>query len=502
MGLGRISLLSAILLAFYLRALPTIYTGHPYYVDSWPLIAGARTFTSVEEARILDDRFYDGYNNRWPYSIISTGILSLILGVSVEDVGRLLGPMLGTAALIAFYALASRIASGNAGLASLLVATAGTLFAFEGGLTKEVYARPLVLLYILVACYTWNPLGALILSHGVIMSHHVSTIALLGIISGIMVVNIVYDVARGFNVLDFKRLLIALILPTIMLALHSTLIARTFWDSVVELERLAMISLYLVTAYSIAFNTLMPSQRVTRAHRLLFASTIGLSALAMSLIAMRAPPTPQTQPLGLYMILYATPLLLSPLAAYTKRASRDQAVIAGGWLVGLGALMAYSAFSGDPVAGAAIHRFINYTFYAVSLGYALGLRRILLAQALIALATSPLVAAGIVLERDPYFHFNTYKDSDVIQARMITLSDKGVYGDSKVSYIAYMYNVTVEYPPLRLDKLEKPLVIHRENLAKGFWVGGLIYGNPNVISETIRAHSTIYNSGTNIIALS
>ncbi len=93
-----------------------------------------------------------------------------------------------------------------------------------------------------------------------------------------------------------------------------------------------------MTAFSIAAFTLLPSQRVTYRHRALFSLAIGVPALAMTLIAMIAPPVPQTTPLGPYMAFYATPLLLSPIAAYTTRASREQAVIVGGWLVGMGCL--------------------------------------------------------------------------------------------------------------------------------------------------------------------
>jgi hypothetical protein len=501
-GLVRISLALALILAFLLRSIYTLYSGLPYNVDSWPLIAGASTFTGNTNARIFDDMYYDGYNNRWPYTIIATGLLALVTGSKVEDAGRLLGPALGSIAVLMLYAIARRLTSPrNAGLAALIVASAGTLFAFEGGLTKEVYARPLVLVYVLAAIYAWNPPVVAILALSTVMAHHVSSIALISIIAGVLVATILYDLARGVRVLSLARLAVALTTPAILLLAHVLSVAPGFWGNVFKLGNLAPASFYAITAFSIAAFTLLPSQRVTYRHRILFALAISIPALAMTLIAMVAPPTPQTTPLGPYMALYATPLLISPITAYTIRASREQFAIVGGWLIGMGMPMAYSAFSGDPIAGAAIHRFINYTFYAVTLGYTLGATWALKAQAILAILVAPLIAKGIMLQEDPYFHFELYKEGDVELARIARLSTKGVHGDSKLEYLAYMYKSEVMPPPLRVQDIRKPLAVHQENLAKGFWVAGIVYGSVHDIIEMSRRSSTAYSSGSHLIIL-
>jgi len=496
----RISLALALTVAFLLRSIYTLYSSLPYNVDSWPLIAGASTFIGNPDARIFDDVYYDGYNNRWPYSIIATGLLALVTGAGVEDVGRLFGPALGSIAVLMLYLIARRLSSPrSAGLAALIVASAGTLFAFEGGLTKEVYARPLVIAYVLVAVYAWSTPTLAVLALSIVASHHVSSVALISIILGMLVVTILYDLARGLKVLRITRLTIALITPSTLLLLHASSVAPGFWSNVFKLDSIVSALFYATTAFSVAAFTLMTSQRVSYRHRLLFALTIGLPALAMTVIAMIAPPTPQTTPLGLYMALYAAPLLLSPLAAYTLRASREQAVIIGGWLVGMGVPMAYSAFSGDPVAGAAIHRFINYTFYAVTLGYALGSIEVHRLQALLTLLVAPILAKGIVLQEDPYFHFELYKEGDVTLARIAMLSAEGVHGDSKLEYLAYKYETEVTPPPLKVQDIRKPLAVHQENLAKGFWVGGIVYGSVEDVVEMMRRASTTYNSITHLI---
>jgi hypothetical protein len=499
----RVSLVVALTLAFLLRSIYTLYTGIPYYGDSWPLIAGASTFIGNPDARVFDDRYYDGYNNRWPYAIVSTGLLALVTGSSVVDVGRLLGPTLGTLAVLMLYAIARRISNPhNAGMAALIAASAGTLFAFEGGLTKEVYARPLVLAYLLVAMYSWSLPALAILALSTVLAHHVSSIALISIIAGVLVATILYDLARGVRVLSLTRLAVALTTPAILLLAHILCLAPGFWGKVFKLGNLVPASFYAMTAFSIAAFALLPSQRVTYRHRILFSLAISTPALAMTLIAMIAPPTPQTTPLGPYMAFYATPLLLSPIAAYTTRASREQAVIAGGWLVGMGVPMAYSAFSGDPIAGAAIHRFINYTFYAVTLGYALGATWALKAQAVLAVLVAPLIAKGIVLQEDPYFHFQLYKEGDVELARVARLSTEGIHGDSKLrEYMTPMYRTEVEPPPLRVQDIRKPLAVHQENLAKGFWVAGIVYGSVHEIMEMSRKSSTAYSSGSHLIIL-
>ena len=168
----------------------------------------------------------------------------------------------------------------------------------------------------------------------------------------------------------------------------------------------------------------------------------------------------------------------------------------------MGVPMAYSAFSGDPIAGAAVHRFINYTFYAVTLGYALGATWALKAQAVLAVLVAPLIAKGIVLQEDPYFHFQLYKEGDVELARVARLSTEGIHGDSKLrEHMTPMYKTEVEPPPLRVQDIRKPLAVHQENLAKGFWVTGIVYGSVHEIMEMSRKSSTTYSSGSHLIIL-
>ena len=496
----RASLLLALILAFTFRALYTVYTGNPYYVDSWPLIAGAKTFSSSPEARVFDDSYYDGYNNRWPYSIVTAGVLSLVTGANPVDVGRLLGPSLGALAVLALYTLASRISDGRrAGLVAVIAACSGTLFAFEGGFTKEVYARPLVLLATLAVLYAWRLPAVVALILAVAFTHHVSTVALAGVLSGILATSYLYEFSRGYTVTPTRRLALALALTLAFQAFQAYLAAPGFWRSSITVGKAASLSLFVTTSLSIAAFALFPSQRVTFKHRAVFASVIGFSAAAMSFIAMASPPTPQTTPLGAYMTLYAAPLVLSPLFAYTARASKEQAVVVGGWLVGLGGLMAYSAFSGDLVAAAAIQRFINYTLYGVLLAYATGPPKLVIAQTVIALAAAPVIAVNILEARDPYYHYNLYTHSEIALAELLLPRASAVYGDSKVSYLAYMYKVKVENPPPALDKLDKPLIVHWENAAKGFWVGGLIYGDVGEIALASLKHNLSYNDGVNKI---
>lgn len=496
--LVRVNLILALILAFMFRALYTLYTGNPYYVDSWPLVAGASTFSSNPEARIFDDVFYDGYNDRWPYSIIEAGLVVLVTGARAEDVCRLLGPTLGALAVLALYTLALRLSDERrASMAALIAACSATLFAFEGGFTKEVYARPLVILAVLAVLYAWRlPLVTLLIM-AVTLSHHVSSLALLSILAGITVTALVYELARGVLVVDVGRLLIAIAVTSASLVVHVLLVAPGFWRNAVSLGDIVLAIPFMVASASIAMFALLPSQRVTFKHRLVFSTVIALSALAMSLIAMVTPPTPQTTPLGAYMALYATPLLLSPLFAYATKASGAQAVVAGGWLIGMGAPMAYSAFSGNLAAAAAIQRFINYTLYGVLIAYSTGPGKLVYAQAVLVLLTAPIVSFNILELRDPYYHFNLYSESELTMVRLASAKTPEVYGDSKIHYVAYRYKFLVEPPPLNIGELGKPLVVHRENLAKGFWVEGFIYGG-NVGLLRFK-FSTVYDDGFNLI---
>lgn len=496
-------LLLALILALTFRLVFTLYTGEPYYVDSWPLIGGAYTYAYNSSARILDDRFYDGYNNRWPSAIIITGLLSIITDIDPVTIGRLLGPSMGFIAIIAFYALASRFSSKlDAILATIIASTAGTLFVFESGLTKEVIARPLVILYIVVTLYFKSLLSLLILALGLVLTHHVSTLVVLAILISIIVLNMIYILSKSYTLIPLKRVIISLAILVVLAVIHYYIVAPSHWRLFIELSDITRGSFYAITSLSIPAFMWFIARKPSLRHRLVFALVIASTFTIMLLLTILAPPPPQTPPLGLYVILYATPLILSPLFATTIKAMRSQAVIIGGWLAGTGSLMAYSAFSGDPAASAAIHRYINYTLYGVLLAYTVCSKRILIVQVILVVLAAPIIAYNIVEGTDPYFHFTLHYTDEILAVKLALKYGEEAYGDSKVWYIATLLEPKprIEPPPLEL-KAKKPLIINRENIVKGYWVSGVLYGDPGEIEKLKIRENNIYNSGKTSIIL-
>ncbi|MDM7275038.1 MAG: hypothetical protein P3X22_002795 [Thermoprotei archaeon] len=496
----RAALTLALILAFTFRAFYAIYSGEPYYVDSWPVIAGARTFSSNVEARIFDDNFYDGYNNKWPLAIITGGVYSIITGLDPIFSGAFMGPLLGSFAILIFYIIASRLSEGSkASLSTIIAASAATLFAFEGGFTKEVSARPLFLILIFALIH---PKGAPLIPFTVLaltLAHHISSVAALAATIGLLACNAAYNLARGFEPLNPKRIMLTIILQTLAISTHYVALAPSFWKTAIKVEDIVTASMIMATSISIPVIAWLSTQKPRWPHRITFSTVIGAGVASMTVLAIAAPTTPQTPPLGPYMLLYAAPLALSPAFAATIGASGAQAVVVAGWLSGVGGLMAYSAFSGDPMASSAIHRLINYELYAALLGYTTCPQTLLAAQTLVALAPAPIVTLNIAERRDPYFHFNVYGRDEIVALKLASEKAETVAGDSKVEYLSYMYRVNVKHPPLKLSDLKEPLVIHRENWAKGFWVSGFTYGDPEEIKALKWKWSLVYDGVTTIV---
>ena len=496
----RVALTIALILAFTLRALYPLHSGEPYYVDSWPIIAGAKTFSSDVKARIFDDSFYDGYNNRWPSAIIIGGIYSLVTGLDPISSGAFMGPILGSFTVLAFYIIASRLSGGSrASLSALIAASAATLFAFEGGFTKEVVARPLFLILIFALIHSR---GAPLIPFTVIaltLAHHFSSVAALAATIGLLASNIAYSLARGPAPLNSRRITFTILLQAFALTIHYFAIAPSFWKSAIKIEDLIVASMFMAASISIPFIAWLSAQKPGRPHKITFSAVIGAGVVSMTILAIAAPTTPQTPPLGPYMLLYAAPLALSPALAATVGASGVQAVTIAGWLTGVGGLMAYSAFTGDPTASSVIHRLINYELYGALLGYTTCSQPILAAQALIALAPAPIIAYNIAESRDPYFHFNIYGRNEIIALKLASEKAESIAGDSKIQYLSYMYKVNVKHPPLKLSDLKEPLIIHGENEVKGFWVGGIIYGDPGEIRVLKWKWNLLYDGITFIV---
>ena len=151
-----LALAAVVAMSLVIRAVPTLTSGEPFSLDAWPLIRDAQVILKSPEVRIWNDSVLGGYNNRWPGTILSSVIYSLLSGLSITDTYRFFGPavtMLATLLLV--YVIVKRI-SGNALSSSLALAyfaSAPSLLVFTSATIKEVCAYPLLysLIFLLTA---------------------------------------------------------------------------------------------------------------------------------------------------------------------------------------------------------------------------------------------------------------------------------------------------------------------------------------------------------------
>ena len=145
-----IVLASIFTLGFIARLYPYIVTLLPFSPDAWPLIRDMYILANHSPIS-LSSQSFDKYNNYWPGVILSSVIYNRVIGYSILRGAAFIVPFESSLGLIILYALLRRI---NIRWDLSLIATAlvGVFyphFFFYSGVTKETYAFPLYITFLL-----------------------------------------------------------------------------------------------------------------------------------------------------------------------------------------------------------------------------------------------------------------------------------------------------------------------------------------------------------------
>lgn len=504
--------LSAILvLAVLARLLPAYMSGSLFSTDVWPLYRDTRVLLENSQARIWEDKLFDGYNNHWPGVILSAAVSAAVLGLSARGVYMYLyTAALAAGMMVAFYAFARRILARSSSTLSLLVlGFTPSLLVFTSSPLKEVYAYPMLFALLALALRALEePLAArglalaAVLSLGMAVSHHLASFMAAGFTAGLAYALLACSL-KGLRLAApgaGARLLLLAALEALVFAAYYTLYGRYGLQLPLGLRDAA---LYLVYAAVIYGGFLVFAGRVSPAAAVLpvipvMAYILAFRGSVAAMIGVRMSSS--------HILPYAAPIAAAlTLVAFI----RDR--LLGALEAALGLFIALNtafALFGSPGVSSIIHRFLDYLvpMLALLVGYLWGrggggVRLLAAAVAAASLASGLLVSVNIVSYRDKvsytwYYPLCETRGFDTVFAyasRNLTL-----VGDTKVYYYGLMErNVDSRDVPAMLlqggaPRPGKLYIVYYENYRIGYKFFHSIYRLGGLFSR--EGYSRVYDN--------
>lgn len=462
----RILILIPLAIAIVLKLYPTIISGYPFSTDAWPILGNTEILSELTPVDLRDDTVFDGYNSYWPANTLYSLVLSRILGLDIFDTVRIGVPLSSALSIPLYYTLVEAL-TGDwliAFAASTILASSYPYSILTAGVTKETYANPIYILLILLYIHRFrNTYSRIVLfivsSIGLALSHHLTSIVYLSIIS-IIAISELYDYAL-WGYARFEKLSYTIIY-TIVLGLYFWLYAYRGLRFAVAMEDAASVASYQILALILALY--VSSRPIVSSRR----GVAALSLVAMAIVTLAAyiPTTRQVSEglpkLPLYYILYATPFILASQMAilgfeYGRGYGWHRVVAL--WISSILGLEAYSVFGGSSIGSILAYRLINFVWPPLSILVASGLCsayrsmggrgfRILLARVMLAIYTAILLSssiydyyASIHLKERYMGYFWLYTDYEYSSIRYAAsnLGSGLVLCDVKIGYLASMY---------------------------------------------------------------
>ena len=210
-------------IALALRLYPYLLSGLPFSTDAWCLIRNAELLIQYTPIH-LENEVFDGYNNYWPANSLFGAVVSETTSLKPIQTMAIFIPVTGALAILIFYSLTKRLYNAKISfIASLVFGTAFTHAFFTAGVTKETYANPLYLSLILIFLHQTiskqkqTLLLFAIASTTLALTHHLTPIITIAILSSITLAHLIDDVKKGLAPNKSNFLLTSILIVTVAL---------------------------------------------------------------------------------------------------------------------------------------------------------------------------------------------------------------------------------------------------------------------------------------------
>ncbi len=507
-------LLVSLVIVLIARLVPTIITDTLFSTDSWPLLHNVKVLEENPNANIFNDKLFDGYNNHWPYVILFAYIESMITSINSMSVLKTVIPLISGFSALMLICLFKRIANKNSSayILPLILFMMPSLLIFTSAATKETFTYPLFYTLLLIGFLKTSRKTLIltaIISTALVLSHHLtSMIALL-----ILVSLVTYTRLREF--LTGKPTYAYPVFPLLLLVtmgiIHTVLIGSTVLLRVISVYDMLNLSLYVFLFLTLVSAIIKWRDSDTRiSGKGLFLSIIlTLAVIWVVLYSIRTSVIYGLQPLGIDVLFYSIPLLVSPTLIYIGlklSTSNGGHVYILSLIAPLLGLALYFAI-GNPIASSIVHRVLNFILIPISMTYALPLgantRSLkILASAIVAviIVSSIIVEYRLFVGDDNITYYWVYRSEEYYS--MCFLKEyhgfKPIIGDSKVYYLAQAFNITVSQE--HLSKLIEGYLpnmtayLYYENFFKGFVISVNIIKPKTSMENMVLENNIVYNN--------
>lgn len=361
MGRGACGAACALVLILLLRSVPYLITGTVFSTDSWALLRNALVFGERSPINLYSHEF-DGYNNYWPGPSISLAILKLVTATPLVP-GYL---YISLSSTLVYTLLLAKSRRTPLSFWSLLLP--GLLFSvvmMTSAFTKEGYAYSLLAGALFLTVVRGSGLrgsrwlAVCILLSSLVICHHLTAVVLGLILGGYLLRWFFGKIFHHIeSPVDARISILSLLLLLLFAGAHYTTLGRE-----------TFISNYISHWYAIAtaswmtILSLIPFWEIVHRRRLyiLLSSTAIFTALAVFHVSV--------QGIGLRLdggiaVAIASALLL---LLNTLQSAREQPMLAGGWLIGLVALIIVLMLEGTALYYWIIYRLLTFILIAFAI---------------------------------------------------------------------------------------------------------------------------------------
>lgn len=515
------------IVALALRLYPYLLTGLPFAIDAWAPIRNTELI--VEHTPInLDDQIFDGYNNYWPANSIFGTIISETTSIPPIQAMAIFLPITGAVTILIFYALVKRIYNAKiAFVASLIFAVAFTHAFFTAGVTKETYANPLYILLLLIFLHPKIGKSKQILlftvtSTTLTLTHHLTTIITIAILSSIALARLVKNMRKGLPVNKRDFILIG-ILGSVAISDYAVFAHKGFELTLTYSDWLSMAS-YQILAFTLAlYLTLKPSANASNKTVIISLGALTLGFIFMVFLVKKPfisglPVMPER-----YLIYDSPYILIPPLVTlgygYEKR--HNALTVPMFWLAVTVALEGYACFANSALSIMLANRALNFLYPPLAILAAAGLYRLyktdkkhrsrklpktltVTAILFIVILNIYTMYAAVSLEEKYLGYSCLYKRQEYAAGEWIAANnaDLTVSGDWKISHLLkdYFYLKTDNLQALlyldgKTDSQPQILFVHDQMIKNGYLISYQILDLPeNWMTKTAELNQ-VYSNG-------